>query len=168
MKFTIDRAKWRCGGDDNRTARGEGATLLRNPQGFECCLGQVACQLGCTPESILHVGEPMGMLELDMPRGSPRSAREGVEKLRPILLNKDNCDTKLASLAMTLNDDGTIGNGVLMTDEYRETHLRELFQEHGHEIEFINDYVTGEPSAAGQSEIQRGEASLRLAGATKG
>ena len=56
-EFTIDRSKWRCGGDSN-SKLGEGYTQLLNKKGYMCCLGQIAAQMGFDKESIKNIGEP--------------------------------------------------------------------------------------------------------------
>ena len=55
MNFTIDRSKWRCGGDDGK---GWGETQLLNEEGFMCCLGQCSLQSGLSEEEIYRLGEP--------------------------------------------------------------------------------------------------------------
>jgi hypothetical protein len=50
-EYTLDIAKWRCGGDvwnvckNSRYSTGEGETSLRNNEGYMCCLGQFAYQV---------------------------------------------------------------------------------------------------------------------------
>ena len=39
IEVTIDRSKWRCGGDSEKTAHGPGDTALLGDKGFMCCLG---------------------------------------------------------------------------------------------------------------------------------
>lgn len=41
----IDEKKWRCG-KEGKNSRGKGETLLRNEEGYQCCLGFACQQLG--------------------------------------------------------------------------------------------------------------------------
>ena len=59
-EFTIDRSKWRSGGE-GIYKHGEGLTALRNTMGQMCCLGQIATQIGLP---IKNEGEPMQIAEL--------------------------------------------------------------------------------------------------------
>jgi hypothetical protein len=49
-EYTLDIAKWRCGGEggDFGTAMGQCRTRMKNEKGFMCCLGQFAEQAGVT------------------------------------------------------------------------------------------------------------------------
>lgn len=58
MKFVVDRSKWRCGGYALSTQCGKGSTRLLNQEGFMCCLGHCALQLGTTQSDILDKGMP--------------------------------------------------------------------------------------------------------------
>ncbi len=57
FSFTVDRSKWRCGGEGlNKT--GIGATYLLNNQGYQCCLGFACEAAGEKKESIFYKGTP--------------------------------------------------------------------------------------------------------------
>lgn len=127
-KFIIDRSKWRCGGSGfggNVNRRGHGVTYMLNLEGYMCCLGQVAKQLGVSDEAQRRKRNPCHV---------------GAECLVGILITSTGSrgveDTDLADRAIEINDDKTIGPAE------RERLLAEHFATHGHEIEFIGDYVT--------------------------
>lgn len=113
MKFIIDRSKWRTGSlSDVRT--GLGNTVLKNHEGYMCCLGFICEQSGC--KDIMYRLSPYA---LDNP---------------PSFLSQNNRDTKLTNDAMSINDDGEI------TPEEKEKVLTKLFKEHGIELEFVGEY----------------------------
>lgn len=117
MKFVIDRSKWRCG-QNGKFKLGAGETLLENEQGYMCCLGQIARQLD------------NNIILLD--RISPEDLKVEVSPLC-IDINGHIEDTELSSDAMDINDN------MNFTNITREEKLIELFNDHGHEIEFINE-----------------------------
>ena len=51
-KFTVDRTRWKT------ATQGRGVPQLLNPEGYQCCLGFVAEQLGVAREEILDVITP--------------------------------------------------------------------------------------------------------------
>jgi hypothetical protein len=57
QKLTLDYSKWRCGKDGDKSM-GKGYTNLENDEGFQCCLGQFALQLGANEEYIRNYGTP--------------------------------------------------------------------------------------------------------------
>jgi len=133
MDFTIDRSKWRCG-DTGDNKVGEGQTALLNPEGFLCCLGQVAIQCGADEEGIHNVGEPRDCKVL-----------RGIDN--PLITVDDDYDpedgfliqglrnTRLSEEAMSINDDTSIDLFI------RECKLAALFHKHGHTITFIGEAV---------------------------
>ena len=145
MKFTIDRATWRCGGNGNR-AHGAGETKLLNKEGFMCCLGQISEQLGVPRESLNHA-VPSNV------------CKAHIEKLSPVLVRAteptdylpgDWHNTDLAGNAMELNDheesyteDGDEG---VIDREQREQSLTQHFLDHGHELVFTGEYTDNKPS----------------------
>lgn len=124
MKFTIDRRKWRCG-HEGQYQRGRGDTAMLNEEGFMCCLGHCALQIDpeMPSDDLLGIAEPA---ELD-------------DELMPLSeLSDDNgwtCNTELSDLAIEINDNDSFD------DATREAKLAALFAEHGHQIEFTNEYV---------------------------
>jgi len=121
MKFTIDRSKWRCGGNGLTTKRGLSGTELQNSAGFMCCLGQVSVQLGCT--NIVGIGEPC-----DIPV-------EDRVKLVDVLVTPCLSDTHLVNKAIDINDSERYD------DATRESLLTLAFRENGHDVEFVGEYV---------------------------
>lgn len=127
MDFTIDRSKWRCGGgDDGDRARGTGATLLLNEEGYMCCLGQFCQQLGV--DGLLRRATPDVLHRLD---------KRDLTPLVGILVNQENgrfYDNDLCQLAVEINDDHECN------DAERETALTELLAKHGHTLRFVGEY----------------------------
>ncbi len=123
MKFTINRAKWRCGGiettwNPNKNLVGKGDTALLNPEGFMCCLGQIACQLGVKKKDILEEAEPCD-----------------INKELPVLTKRlDNFgeydNSQLSSQAMRINDDPNLSLAE------RERKLKSLFSKFHHTLVF--------------------------------
>lgn len=121
MQFVIDRSKWICGSPNGiectslvKTANGKGNTRLLNSDGYMCCLGQIGEQLGCEKDKLLGRLYPSGIFELQ----------------NTILIK----DEQLSSDAMDINDDP------YSTLEDKEQKLTQLFAEHGHKIEFFEEY----------------------------
>ncbi len=123
--FTIDCNTWRCG-DDGKYKLGEGNTALLNDKGFMCCLGQVALQLDVHEADLLGVGEPEGV-ESDTILGLLVTNEWDEDSENDIKHN-----TVLSSEAMGINDNGNT------TIETKINELKELFNDNGYGLEFIN------------------------------
>lgn len=121
MKFTIDRASWRCGGE-GPYKNGEGKTYLKNRQGCKCCLGFVSEQLGIT--NIEDLMEPC-----DTDTASILALQDNDAWDEKIHVN-----TQLSTEAMAINDDEKITNDV------REAALVDLFARNQHQLVFIGNY----------------------------
>lgn len=141
MEFVIDRSIWRCGGKDdsnlppNTNKRGKGDTSLLNIEGYMCCLGQCALQLGYEKHYLLNIGEPM---ELPVIEEIPDyEILHGVDN-RSYGGNDQYYNTDLSTKAMDINDN------TKTTPEEKEEELIELFEEYGHTIKFINQFQTNE------------------------
>jgi hypothetical protein len=117
VNFTIDYAKWRCGGDGPNKL-GDGRTALLNDKGFMCCLGQVSLQLGLTTRQIFGKYAPVNVMVENI--------------LCERLTSGVFASSALAGDAMKINDNTET------TPAEKMAALKELFAEHGHEIEFIN------------------------------
>lgn len=121
--FTIDCNTWRCG-DNGKYKLGEGNTTLLNNEGFMCCLGQVALQLDVHEADLLGKGEP-DQLDIDI-------------ELLTIRYNSDEeelsiiANSELSSDAMRINDSTESTVSQKMKD------LKELFNDNGYDLEFIN------------------------------
>ena len=62
--LVLNYKTWRCGGDTgNMNSHGTGSTSLRNPEGYECCLGQFASQCGVPKNTLLNVIDPQSLNE---------------------------------------------------------------------------------------------------------
>jgi len=134
MVFTVDRSKWRSGGD-GKNKIGIGATALLNPSGFMCCLGQTCNQLGVKKVDLVKLGEP-SEIDSDKYKKFPDIFVDIEEDYSyddeyPIELSFSN--SKLSEDAMEINDDEDI------SQKEREKRLRNLFKEHGHKIKFIGE-----------------------------
>jgi len=66
IELKLDYNTWKCGGDpfdtsdaqDYPNVLGKGQTLLLNKNGYMCCLGQFASQLGVDTSLLKGAGEP--------------------------------------------------------------------------------------------------------------
>ncbi len=115
----INRAKWRSGQNgDLHTGKGE-ARLL-NGEGFMCCLGFAAHQLGR-----INKGK---MLDIVQP--------EDLDKVITPLSYKGVfiCNTKFSEECITLNDDRKI------TRKQRERRLIRKFNAQGIDLKFHGEY----------------------------
>lgn len=126
-KFTIDRSKWRCGGpeDSLQTCRshGKGITLLLNKEGFLCCLGQIALQMGLAQKDIHDTS-------------SPYKAWGCGDKLVPLLVTDGkSINSTFSARAMGINDD------VDTTLTEKEQKLIALGKEYGCTIDFTGEYM---------------------------
>lgn len=121
MDFVIDRSKWRCGGD-GEFKLGEGYTELLNWQGYMCCLGQCARQLGYDTDHLLYLPSPSCI---------PTSIRfeHDIFSLRSGLTTYNS---GLSDAAMRINDNDSF------SQKEREDKLTQLFKQSGHSITFIN------------------------------
>lgn len=122
MKFVVDRSKWRCGSDSFNKV-GKGMTSLLNSDGFMCCLGHCALQVGATASQIKNNG---------MPRNT--------DVVLPVLSKKHKVynfiiDTRLSEAAAKINDD------VSITTNERERKLRSLFSKFKHKLVFKGKVV---------------------------
>lgn len=91
MKFTIDRSKWRFGGDSYNLINLFGDTLLCNAADFMCCLGHVSLQLGIPKEAICGIASPDTLLfklvgqQLTEEDRQSITAVNAVDRLQPLL-----------------------------------------------------------------------------------
>lgn len=122
LSFTINRAKWRSGGeDDNMT--GHGVTELQNKEGYRCCLGFACLAAGFKVDDILRHGEP-------------GSIGDGVLKgKKSVLINEEGGNSTFSTEAISIND--CMG----YTREAREERLIRLGKKHQVEIKFKGKYV---------------------------
>lgn len=129
MIFTIDRSKWRCGGDDRHKV-GRGKISLLNASGFMCCLGQTCSQLGVKKKDLLNLAEP-SELQTDYSGLSDIFFNLVDEGWNRFFLK----NTNLSHDAIDINDDDEIGQ------TERERKLKELFKSHGHQIKFTGKII---------------------------
>ena len=121
--FTIDCNTWRCG-DNGKYKLGEGNTALLNKKGYMCCLGQVALQLDVHEADLLGKGEP-DQLNIDIELLTIRYNGDEVGEF--IIANSE-----LSSDAMRIND------STESTVSQKMKELKELFNDNGYDLEFIN------------------------------
>jgi hypothetical protein len=121
--FTIDCNTWRCG-DNGDYKLGEGSTTLLNKEGYMCCLGQVALQLDVHEADLLGKGEP-DQLNIDIELLTIRYNGDEVGEF--IIANSE-----LSSDAMRIND------STESTVSQKMKELKELFNDNGYDLEFIN------------------------------
>jgi len=130
-KLILDYSKWRCGGQDNLSIPngnkiGTGYTQMCNEDGFKCCLGLFAPQLNPNIKDKDLLGQPF-------PEDVSRKIRQEIPGLSYF---DDDCgyyhNTSLADEAYVINDDEKT------TPQEKIKLLKELFGEHGYEIEVVN------------------------------
>ena len=120
--FTIDCNTWRCG-DNGKYKLGEGNTALLNKEGYMCCLGQVALQLDVHEADLLGKGEP-DQLDIDI-------------ELLTIRYNGDEEEFIIANSVLSL-DAMRINDSTESTVSQKMKDLKELFNDKGYDLEFIN------------------------------
>lgn len=139
-KIVIDRSKWRTGGNhiprypkESRTySTGQGMTLLRNDDGFKCCLGFVCEQ--SLPESVEQLTNSAYPRTLSYRIGQ---AIPGMTEQVPSSLFVDRpsfVNTQLADDAALINDNP------YTSPQEKEAKLLELFQDSMFELEFVGEY----------------------------
>lgn len=121
--FTIDCNTWRCG-DDGKYKLGEGNTALLNDKGFMCCLGQVALQLDVHEADLLGKGEP-DQLDIDI-------------ELLTIRYNSDEEELSIIANSELSSDAMRINDSTESTVSQKMKELKELFNDKGYDLEFIN------------------------------
>lgn len=125
--IVIDRSKWRTGDEDRDNGTGIGDTVLKNKEGFLCCLGFMTEQL--EPE-----------YELKPYHSMPSSCQTSIPHLSytdyiPFSKFKTQKNTLLSIQASRINDDCST------TPEEKEGLLKELFKGIFN-LEFINEFST--------------------------
>lgn len=121
--FTIDCNTWRCG-DNGKYKLGEGNTALLNKKGYMCCLGQVALQLDVHEADLLGKGEP-DQLDIDI-------------ELLTIRYNSDEEELSIIANSELSSDAMRINDSTESTVSQKMKELKELFNEDGYDLEFIN------------------------------
>lgn len=131
IKVVIDRARWRTGADSMK-ATGLGPNLLKNDEGFLCCLGFCIEALNTARGTNLDI----------LGHGTPEDLECAVPYLADMVPDRDIGgidliaeNTELSEIAMQINDSATIPSA------QKEEQLKDLFSDSVFELEFINDYV---------------------------
>lgn len=112
----LDYSKWKSGASHNpETLVGTGSTALCNAEGYMCCLGQFAIQLG--------------VKDLGVNRSVPSTLA-----INHIILlkNKSQNDTKFSEKAITINDN------YKLTPAQRILGIRKLLKVKGYKLIVIN------------------------------
>lgn len=122
--LVIDRAHWRNGGM-SQFHHGVGATQLLNRDGFQCCLGFAAEQLGCSRDLLLNAGMPF----FSCLAGTYLQHEDG--RYKPFVYNIDS--TKRA--AVIINDDPNT------TRSCKELELFMLGKKHRIFVKFVGEYT---------------------------
>lgn len=150
IQITIDRSKWRVGGDDYNDYY-QHATCLKDLRGNRCCLGFATEQLLSEEFSraIDLVYEPSGFIEGLYKNSTKEELTAFFEKFPEyrkfvsVSINDEDEDldtevyfdiTEFVDQAIHLNDEGTLQL------EKREYDLIELFKTQEFELIFVNDY----------------------------
>lgn len=132
-KITIDRSKWRRGGDNQKDA---GETCLLNNEGFMCCLGFISLAEGFAEDEILGAGEPS-----DMKIAWNAEARRMAENLLEFEMDDEEDDGEIPEVltkeivekAIKINDSENID----YDHPHREVFLKELF-DGIYDLEFVD------------------------------
>lgn len=120
----IDRAKWRSG-SEGQYSNGKGESCLLNEDGYRCCLGFAAQQLGgLSDKDLLNKLMPVYLMR-EIPRLTVRDDGSG-------FLPYSN--TEFSKEAANINDSSWI------IREQRERSLTQLFAEAGIELTFYGEY----------------------------
>jgi hypothetical protein len=121
-KLILDYSKWRCGGWEQNKL-GLGPTMMRNSEGFECCLGQFSVQLDPKSEAFLNAGSPRGVVNNMKSNGISYDAS---------LLYDSNGTTAFSVEAMGVNDNP------YTSPEQKIERLTDMLKKEGYELEVIN------------------------------
>lgn len=123
--YTLDCSTWRSGGEGKFTL-GKGQTHLLNNEGYSCCLGQFALQVGVDKDLLLNVGCPDDVM----------TDQSYDEAFQVVLVEEgedvERRDTLLALDLMRANDNGDL------TLDGRISRISELLEKYGHELVVIN------------------------------
>lgn len=133
-KITIDRSKWRRGGDNQEDA---GETELLNELGFMCCLGFICLAEGFSKTEILYAGEPSD-IRVDV---WDETCREKAANLLEFEMDDEEDDGEIPEVltkeivekAIKINDD----EHYAPDDLYREQRLKSLFRGI-YDLEFVD------------------------------
>jgi hypothetical protein len=116
VKLTIDRKRW---------LRGDRDSALLRPDGKMCCLGFLGLACGLTTADIYDIASPASVLNR--------------EKFPEFLFKPDAqseaiymFNSGIAKQLMNIND------LLELTDSEREAQLRDIFDLHGIEVEFVD------------------------------
>lgn len=125
-KIVIDRSKWRTGARNRNVATGHGDTLLRNDEGYMCCLGFI-CRAAGIPDNKLNIGEPGDIYIHDS-----YSQRIEVPDIA-VCTDGRYGQTDYADAAIMINDN----------EEYslqeKEARLQKVFAPSCYELEFVGE-----------------------------
>jgi hypothetical protein len=122
IKLTLDYSKWICG-EGGQYQVGKGESALLNKDGFMCCLGQWAVQLGVPQGAMLGIGEPESLNGAVPGLSYPYEYDEDT---------RSNRNTTFSGEAIGIND-----NKKTTPDEKIDL-LGELCEKNGFELEVIN------------------------------
>lgn len=123
--YTLDIAKWRCGGAEKQM--GQGPTQMANRAGFMCCLGQFA----------LKHTKRRHMVDFNTPQALATSLQKIYD---PIFVHHNVTkqkflNTELSSELMRIND------AKRTSVEYKVTEIRELLRKNGHILRVRNKHL---------------------------
>ncbi len=121
--LVIEPSIWR-NGFTGEFRHGGGSTLLLNPQGFMCCLGQACLALGARPAEVLGLTSP----------GMAVNAT-GIRK--SYLIDMFGNNSEFARAAMDINDSSRTSRSG------KELALFMLGKKHGIYVKFTGTYLDG-------------------------
>ncbi len=127
LSFTVDVTKWRCGGS-GKNKLGKGETLLRNGDGYMCCLGFACLAAGATALEIKYHSMPYRLNRSIAGLNLPRHDCKYVS-----FFDGAYCNTVFAREAQNINDDQNLTLG------QRKHKLIALGKEHNIEVKFVGE-----------------------------
>lgn len=111
-KLILDYSKWICA-EGSCHQVGNGHVALLNNEGYMCCLGQWALQLGASKEMLLNNGEPSEcntlLPGLNIERGDDEGYRNERFSDQAIAINDDSdtdAETKIDQLSFLCRNNG--------------------------------------------------------------
>lgn len=135
--LTIDRSKWRRGGQSYSNTSGYGGTWLLNSEGFMCCLGFDALACGFTEEQIRSCSSPESLVNNVLAEEDHEKFKDYIEtRLEPRdeYGNPLFIDNHLVSEAIDAND-------ASMDDSDREAEVRQHLMRLGwNDVQFVGEY----------------------------
>lgn len=125
MKYILKKSLWRCG-KNGQFKHGEGETQMLNKEGFMCCLGHFAKQVGVTDAQLINTVNPnhlaWNMFGAD---------KEGPVYDPAMVVGDSRSNSQLAYDLIQINDN------VSTSAEEKLVSIRLRLESAGHELEVV-------------------------------